>query len=109
MKLPTFKRGDTWKITFSWKSNDTPIDLTGCTARMQIRKKRVGTLLAEITTGQGITISGTAGQVNVAFPASITSDVDVGIHETNIQVTFPSGEVQSSDILEIPVAEAVTR
>jgi len=110
MKLPIFKRGDTWKITFVWKNNGTPIDLTGCHAKMQIRKKRVGTLLAEITDdADDIEIAGSTGEVNVAFPALITRDVEVGTHETSLQITFPSGEVQSSDAIEIPVAEGVTR
>ena len=109
MKLSPFKRGDTWKILFSWKNEGTPINLTGCTAKMQIRKKRTGVLLAEVTEANGITIAGTLGQVEVAFPASITADVEAGTHETNLQLTFESGEVQSSDTIEIPVLEAVTR
>jgi len=109
MKLSPFKRGDTWKILFSWKNEGTPINLTGCTAKMQIRKKRIGTLLAEVTNANGITIAGTLGQVEVAFPANITANVESGTHETSLQLTFPSGEVQSSDTIEIPVLEAVTR
>lgn len=110
MKLSPFKRGDTWKITFVWKNDGTPIDITGCHARMQIRKKRVGTLLAEISDDDdSITIVGASGEVNVAFPASITALVDPGVHETSLQLTYPSGEVQSSDSIDIPVIEAVTR
>ena len=109
MKLSPFKRGDTWKIIFSWKNDGTPINLTGCTAKMQIRKKRIGTLLAEITDTTGISIQGTLGQVEAAFPAEMTADVEIGTHETSLQITFDSGEVQSSDTIEIPVIEAVTR
>lgn len=109
MKLSPFKRGDTWKIAFVWKNNGIPIDLSGCTAKMQIRKKRVGTLLAEITNTAGITIAGTAGEVTAAFPSFMTADIDIGTHETSLQITFPSGEVQSSDAIDIPVVEAVTR
>ena len=109
MKLSPFKRGDTWRLTFAWKNNGTPIDLSGCTAKMQIRKKQSGILLAEITDEDGITITGETGEVDVAFPSVVTADVEVGIHETNLQITFESGEVQSSDAIDIPVVEAVTR
>jgi len=110
MKLSPFKRGDTWKIIFTWKNDGSPIDLTGCTAKMQIRKKRVGTLLAEINSPTDITITtGGVGEIIAAFPTDITSTVEPGTHETSLQLTFPSGEVQSSDAIEIPVVEAVTR
>ena len=109
MKLPPFKRGDTWNLVFVWKSNNTLIDLTGCTARMQIRKKRSGTLLAEISTDNGIEIAGSEGRVNISFPANITANVEAGTHETDLEITFPSGDVQSSQTLDIPVIEAITK
>jgi hypothetical protein len=109
MKLSPFKRGDTWRIIFAWKNDGVAINLTDCQAKMQIRKKRTGTLLAEITDADGITITGLTGELEAAFPASMTADIEVGTHETSIQVTFPSGDVQSSDSIDIPVIEAVTR
>jgi hypothetical protein len=110
MKLPTVKRGDTWNLVFVWKNDNTPIDLSDCTAKMQIRHKRTGVVLAEVTTTSGITITGPEGRVNVSFPTTATSTVEAGVHETDLQITFTtSGEVQSSDTLEIPVVEDVTR
>lgn len=110
MKLPAFRCGDTWKVTFAWKSNNQPINLAGCTAKMQIRNKKRGDLLAEVTTSNGITINGSAGTVSVTFPASMTIGIEPGVHDTNVQVTFPgSGEVQSSTVIDIPVLAAVTR
>ena len=109
MKLSPFKRGDTWRIIFAWKNNGVAIDLTDCTAKMQIRNKRLGTLLAEITDQDGIVITGNTGEVEAAFPATVTADIDVGTHETSLQITFPNGDVQSSDAIDIPVVEAVTR
>lgn len=109
MRLSAFKRGDTWKIIFAWKNAGTPINLSGCTAKMQIRKKRSGVLLAEINSPDDITITANTGEVEAAFPPLVTADIDVGVHETSLQITFPSGEIQSSDAIEIPVVEAVTR
>ena len=36
-KLPPVKNGDTWSFSFVWSNNNTPIDLTGCTAKMQVQ------------------------------------------------------------------------
>lgn len=110
MNLATVKRGDTWNFIFNWKTNDTPIDLTGCTARMQVRKKKLGTLLASVTTEDGgITIDGLLGKVNISFPADITSSCEPGTHDTDLEVTFTTGEVRSSQTLQIVVLEDVTR
>ena len=110
INLATVKRGDTWNFSFVWKDNGTVIDLTNCTARMQIRKRKVGTLLGEVNSDNGITIVGVDGQVNVSFPADVTALVEPGVHETDLQITFTqTGEVKSSDTLTITVLEDITR
>ena len=108
--LATVKRGDTWRFSFVWKSNGTPIDLSDCTAKMQVRKRKVGTLLAEVTTSPDIIITGADGKVDVVFPADVTSTVEPGVHETDLQVTFTStSEVSSSQTLTLTVLEDITR
>lgn len=108
--LATVKRGDTWRFSFIWKSNGTPIDLSDCTARMQVRKKRVGTLLGEVSSIDGITIIGIEGKVDAVWSADITAAMELGMHETDLQITFTStGEVKSSETLTITVIEDVTR
>lgn len=110
MNLATVKRGDTWIFSFTWKSDGTPIDISDCTARMQVRKRRLGTLLAEVSTDDTISIEGQNGKVTATFPATITSDVEPGIHETDLQLTFTStGEVRSSQTLVLTVQEDITR
>ena len=108
--LATVKRGDTWSFSFVWKNDGTPIDLSNCTARMQVRKRKVGTLLGEVNSDNGITIIGVDGQVNVSFPPEVTALVEPGVHETDLQLTFvQTGEVKSSDTLTITVLEDITR
>lgn len=109
--LATVKRGDTWRFSFVWKSNGTPIDLSDCTAKMQIRKVcRTRTLLAEVSTSPNISIDGINGKVDVVFPADITDGVEPGTHETDLQITFAStGEVRSSQTLSLTVNEDITR
>ena len=111
MKLPPVKRGDTWSFVFVWKNNDTPINLANCSARMQIRKRRTGTMLAESSTSNGnLSIIPTEGKVLVTFPASMTGAVEPGIHDTDLELTFESsGEVRSSKTLQLTVDEDISR
>lgn len=107
-KLPSVKRGDTWKFQFAWKSNNTPVDLTDCSALMQVRVKRTGELVASATTADdSITIDGPTGIVNVAFLD--TQDAPVGTHEADLQITFPDGTIQSSSTIQLVVEEDISR
>lgn len=58
-------------------SGDTyePVDLTGYSARMQIRKKFGGTLLIELTDGDGLTLGGPAGTVTIDMTAAQTAEI----------------------------------
>lgn len=109
--LPPVKRGDTWTFTFSWKNQNTPIDLTGCSARMQIRDKRTGEMFAESSTvDNSITIDGLAGGVSVEFSSDKTSFIDPGTYYSDLEITFPvSGRVQSSGTVIIIVQGDITR
>jgi hypothetical protein len=110
MNLAPVKRGDTWIFSFTWKNDGTPIDISDCTARMQIRKRRIGTLLAELDSESGIVIDGPIGKVTATFPASATELVEPGVHETDLQLTFTStGEVRSSKTMTVTVLEDITR
>ncbi|CAB4125340.1 Domain of unknown function DUF2479 [uncultured Caudovirales phage] len=109
-KLQPVKRGDTWNFVFAWKNNNSPTNLTGCTARTQIRTKKTGELMCQATTDDFITIDGTAGLVTVSYPPTITSGIDPGTYETDIEITFPiTDQVQSSGTLQIEVDEDITR
>ena len=110
-QLPPVKRGDTWSFTFTWQNNNIPTNLTGCTAKMQIRAPKIGVLLAEASTvNSTISITGTTGTVVVNFPAAVTALVDSGTYESDLQVTFPvTGVVQSSSTFQIIVQEDITR
>ena len=56
--LPPIKRGDTWLQTYTWLQNagtvnEEPVDLTGCHASLQLRKKRVATPYLTISDTEG--------------------------------------------------------
>lgn len=108
--LPTVKQGDTWTFVFTFKNKITPIDLSGCSARMQIRAKRTKQLYAEsTTTDDSITIDGALGKITVTFSAEKTTQVPVGTHLSDVEVTFPgTGHVMSSQTVQIVVEEDIT-
>jgi hypothetical protein len=108
-KLPSVKNGDTWRFSFVWSNNNTPIDLTGCTAKMQIRDSS-GTLLATASSANSeITIIGSTGTVNVVFPAATTATIPAGSYLSDLQVTFADNTVTSSSTITITVAEGITQ
>jgi len=86
MPATTFDFTDDYRIeqgvyraqVFVWKSNGTPINLTGYSARMQMRASVASeTILLELTTTNGgIVLGGSAGTVTVVFKDTDTVGVD---------------------------------
>lgn len=71
------EQGSSFTLTvFAKNSDGTVRDLTGYTARMQIRPMvDSDTVLAEATTGNGlITVVGVDGEVTINIPPAITED-----------------------------------
>ena len=108
-KLPPVKNGDTWRFSFVWSNNNVPTNLTGCTAKMEVRN-RAGTLFATASSAANqITIVGSTGTVNVAFPAVTTALVPAGVYLTDLQITFTDGTVQSTSTISLYVEEGITQ
>ena len=67
------EQGSTLDIPVVWKSSDgVPINLTGYTARMQIRRTKADpSILYELTTENGrLSIDGPQGKVTIRIPAA---------------------------------------
>lgn len=104
----TLKRGDTWSQSFAWKqgsASGAPVDLTGCTARLQVRT-RADALVLDATAY--LTLDGTAGTVAVSVPASATELFPVAKLQFDIELTFPDGTVQSTETMALKILEDVT-
>jgi hypothetical protein len=107
---PTFtlKRGDTWNQSFTWRQGSEtgdPVDLTGCTARMQVRD-RSDVLILDCT--PYLALDELAGTVSVLVPASETELFPVAKNQFDIELTFPDGTVQSTETMILRVIEDVT-
>jgi hypothetical protein len=74
------EQGATFELSIIWKdNNDTPIDISGYSARMQIRKTYDTDPVISLTSasGGGITLGGVAGTIDITIPATITDDIEI--------------------------------
>ncbi|UCP00107.1 hypothetical protein LF844_09925 [Metapseudomonas lalkuanensis] len=70
-----------------------PVDLTGCSARMQIRDKPGGALLLELSTGAGLTLE-PAGTLRREISAAQTGALSFTAAVYDLELTFADGTVQ---------------
>jgi hypothetical protein len=74
----TIEQGATFVFSLIWRdSSGTPIDLTGCSARMQVRRKyNSETPWMSLTSDDGdITLGGAAGTIEVVGSAEVTETI----------------------------------
>lgn len=104
--LGSVKRGDTWRITLTWLQElaGDPVDLSECTAKMQVRDKRK-VLLAEAAS---CTIDTATGAITALFEPEITATVTPGICYTDQELTFLDESVMSSPTLSLLVVQDQT-
>lgn len=104
--FPPLKRGDTWRIKFSWVQEDgSAYDLSECTATLQVRDQR-GRLIGE---PDDIDIDVETGAVTVIFEPETTIAIAPGSYYTDLQIEFIDGEIRSSQTCILPVVADQTR
>lgn len=81
--------GATWSLTFTWRdSNGNPINLTGYSARMQIRPGvEAEATIASLTDGSGLTLGGAAGTIVATLSATATAAITAttGVYDLELQ------------------------
>lgn len=72
------EQGATFSRVITWKdASGTPVDLTGYSARMEVRNSVAsGQPILALTSGQGITLGGTAGTITLSISAVDTAALD---------------------------------
>lgn len=91
-------------------ANNALMNLTGYTARMQIRPEIESTeVLVELTTANGrIALGGAAGTVTLTIPATVTATIDKeGVYD--LELVTPSSEVHRALKGKVRLEPEVTR
>jgi hypothetical protein len=104
--------GATWAFTMTWEADGEPVDLTGCTALMDIRSGESGALLATLTSegvSPTITLGGAAGTVTFNVPAATTAGWAAGDYEYDLLITDGDGVVTALVAGVVKVRAGVTQ
>lgn len=109
----TIYQGATFPKRLRWsdKVTGTPIDLTGCRARMQVRAE-IGspTVLLELTTENGgITLGGAAGTIDLYAGATATAAFTWEGGVFDLEIVHPGGDVTRLAQGTVSVSPEVTR
>ena len=107
----TFFESWAWSTAPDESSPYTPVDLTGCTARMQIRAKIEATspLLTLTTENGGISLGGTAGTIELLIDADDTAALTWTSGVYDLEIVFPGGQVTRLTYGSVTVSPEVTR
>ncbi len=73
----TIEQGATFTMNLTWRDESNAlVDLTGYTARMQVRKDIASSqTLLSLTSGSGITLGGAAGTISITASAATTAAI----------------------------------
>jgi len=86
----TMDQGAQWTLTVQYDNNNgTPIDLTGYTARMQVRPKfgSDNAVLTISSPSSGIVITPLTGTLNLTATTAQTGDIPGGFYVYDLEIT----------------------
>lgn len=106
-------QGATFRRRFVWKTGTppVPVDLTGCTARMQIRPDITSDeVLVELTTENGgITLGDADGTIDLYISAEDTAKVEAAIGVYDLELVTADGDVDRVLSGTVTISPEVTR
>lgn len=91
----TADQGATFNQVITWyNSSDSPINLNGYSARMQVRQKIDSAVALLLTTENGrILLGGSEGTVTLTVSAEDMADLSAGPYTYDLELISPSGYV----------------
>lgn len=115
MAILEIKRGDTFRRSFVFADAEgTPIDLTGATARFAAKVKDDDEVVVfcapdfgDVDGGE-VSIDGPNGVVSVHIDESLMN-VEPGVYEADLELSFPGGDVKSTDTFRVKVIRDIAR
>ncbi len=105
------EKGATFERTITWKDDaGNPVDLTGYTARMQIRETvTADPPVVSLTVGSGITLGGAAGTIQIVIDATTTAGIAASQGVYDLELEDGSGKVTRLLAGSVTFLEEVTR
>lgn len=85
----TCYQGSTFDKQFTVTQSGTPVNWTGYTGKMQVRryKDQNSTVLLTLTNGAGVSLGGSAGTISLAITAAQSSALTPGIYYYDVELT----------------------
>ena len=109
----TLYQGATFRLPLTWKAGDpaTAVNLTGCTARMQVRAdmKAPKALITLTTENGGIVLGGAAGTIQIIVTAADTTPLQLQGGVYDLEIIFPGGDVRRLLQGSVDILPEVTR
>lgn len=108
----TIEQGATFTYPLIYKDSEgTPVNLTGYTARMQVRRSKASDVaVLTLTTENGsITLGGAAGTINVVASAENTAAITIKVGVYDLELVSPSGNVKRLIEGEVTISQEVTK
>ena len=103
-------QGATFNKVFTWEVDAVPVNLTGYTARMQVRStKDSATTIVSLTTGSGITLGGAAGTITLDLSATATAALPSGVYLYDLELVSGGGQVTRLLEGKFTISAEVTR
>lgn len=105
------EQGETWiQNVYMKDGDDIPINITGYTARMQVKEtlESVTSLVDLETGGSGITLDGTAGKITLRVESVVTESLPVGRFYYDLEIIDTTSAVTKLMRGRISVNKEVT-
>lgn len=104
-------QGADWFLNVTYEQPaGTPVNITGYTSALQLRSLPTDTTaVLSLSTGSGITITGSTGLVAVHATAAQTRAIDEGVYYYDLEITSQSGIVTRLIQGQAYVSAEVTR
>ena len=104
-KVKTKQRSN-FRIIFSLLEDGAAADVTGCSARMQIRDWN-GNLMVTATSDDYLTVGTTDGLVTCDIAASVM-DIAADEYVADLELTYDGGTIRTTATFEVEVLEKIT-
>lgn len=103
-KTPTAVAGDTWVRAWVLRTAaGVPLDLTGATARLQVRDESGALVLAANPDNGWLILTPAAGRIDLVAPLAVPA----GRYRFGLEVTFADGRVRTVEQSPLVVVEDI--